>query len=230
MSNARSRILGRLRAAERTGHMPAAADAVQAFRPAHAAALQGCTTDDPATRAAAGPKDPHHESLLARFLHELTALGVEHHVEPTDDAVRARGRAIVGNAAVLRWDVSQLPYGVGDALSAAADGSSPRDVQAAAMYGVTGCDAAIAETGSLALVTGRGKPRVASLLPPTHIALVRPDQLRATMGEFFRERAADLAAAANCTFVSGPSRTADIELTLTLGVHGPGRVVVIVGP
>jgi L-lactate dehydrogenase complex protein LldG len=50
------------------------------------------------------------------------------------------------------------------------------------------------------------------------------------MGEFFRERAADIAAAANCTFVTGPSRTADIELTLTLGVHGPGRVVVIVGP
>jgi len=50
------------------------------------------------------------------------------------------------------------------------------------------------------------------------------------MGEFFRERAADIAASACCTFVTGPSRTADIELTLTLGVHGPGRVIVVVGP
>jgi L-lactate dehydrogenase complex protein LldG len=157
-------------------------------------------------------------------------LNVEHHVEPTADAVRARVAAIVGHQPVLRWDVDHLPYGVGDLLPDAADAASPRDRQAAAAVGVTGCDAAIAETGSLALITGRGKPRAASLLPPAHLAIVRTDQLRATMGEFFRERAADLAVAANCTFVTGPSRTADIELTLTVGVHGPGRVVIIIGP
>jgi L-lactate dehydrogenase complex protein LldG len=207
--SARTRILDRVRAAQRTGYLPAVAD----------------VRIDPA-----GPKDPRDEEVLARFLAELTALGVEHHVEPTADAVRARVATIVGGAPVLRWDRDHLPYGVGDALASAADGASPREVQAAAVFGVTGCDAAIAETGSLALISGRGKPRAASLLPPTHVALVSPDQLRATMGEFFQERAADIAAAANCTFVTGPSRTADIELTLTLGVHGPGRVVVIVGP
>jgi len=168
--------------------------------------------------------------LLARFRAELTALGVEHHVESTPDAVRARVAAIVGDRPVLRWDVDRLPYGVGELLAHAADGASARDVQAAAAVGVTGCDAAIAETGSLAMITGRGKPRAASLLPPTHLAIVGTDQLCETMGAFFRERAADLAAAANCTFITGPSRTADIELTLTVGVHGPGRVVVIVGP
>ena len=208
--SAREKILARLRAAERTGHVPVAQD----FRPADAAALKGCATDD----------------LVIRFLAELTALGVEHHVESTADAVRARAAAIVGDLPVLRWDADRLPYGVGSLLVAAADGASPRDVQAAAALGVTGCDAAIAETGSLALITGRGKPRAASLLPPTHLAIVCRHQLRETMGEFFRERAAELAGAANCTFVTGPSRTADIELTLTLGVHGPGRVVVIIGP
>ena len=50
------------------------------------------------------------------------------------------------------------------------------------------------------------------------------------MGEFFRERRHRVAAAANCTFITGPSRTADIELTLTLGVHGPGKVTVVIGP
>ena len=202
--SARDRILARVRDAERTGYVPA----VQPFRAA----------DD-----ATGEQ-------LARFLRELTTVGVEHSVESTDEAVRARVTAIVGDQSVLRWDADRLPYGVGNLLANAADGASPRDRQASAAIGVTGCDAAIAETGSLALITGRGKPRAASLLPPVHLAVVRTAELRATMGEFFRERAADLAGAANCTFITGPSRTADIELTLTLGVHGPGRVVIIVGP
>jgi L-lactate dehydrogenase complex protein LldG len=67
------------------------------------------------------------------------------------------------------------------------------------------------------------------LLPPLHVALVRPEDLCFSMGEFFEAHAARIAAASCCTFVTGPSRTADIELSLTVGVHGPGQVVVIVG-
>jgi len=216
VSDARSRILERVRAAQRTGYVPSIdRSSLDTLRMSGRGPL--------ALRLSTG-------ELVERFLRELTALGVEHHVEPSADAVRARVTATVGDRPVLRWDADRLPYGVGDLFPRAADGASPRDVQAAAAIGITGCDAAIAETGSLALITGRGRPRAASLLPPTHLAVVRPDQLRETMGEFFRERAAELAGAANCTFVTGPSRTADIELTLTLGVHGPGRVVVIVGP
>ena len=138
--------------------------------------------------------------------------------------------AIVSARSVLAWDARQLPYDVDRVLVGAARGSSPRDLQAAAQIGVTGCDAAIAETGSLVLLSGEGKPRTASLLPPIHLAIVSEADLRDTMDEFFRERAADIAGAACCTVVTGPSRTADIELTLTLGVHGPGQVIVIVGP
>jgi L-lactate dehydrogenase complex protein LldG len=50
------------------------------------------------------------------------------------------------------------------------------------------------------------------------------------MGEFFARNRERIASTAGCTFITGPSRTADIELTLTLGVHGPGRVIVVVGP
>jgi L-lactate dehydrogenase complex protein LldG len=160
----------------------------------------------------------------------LTALGVAHHIEQSADAVRARVREIVGGRAVLAWDPDRLPYDVGSVLPGAATGASPRDVQAAAEIGVTGCDAAIAETGSLVVLSGPGKPRAASLLPPVHLCVVRMDDLGPSMGEFFATRAADIAAAANCTFITGPSRTADIELTLTLGVHGPGEVIVVVGP
>ena len=63
-----------------------------------------------------------------------------------------------------------------------------------------------------------------------HLAVVRRQDLFFGMGEFFARHDARIAGEAACTFVTGPSRTADIELTLTLGVHGPGRVVVVVGP
>lgn len=206
MSDSRSVILARVRQAQRTGTFPTVV--AQAFKPADEAALKGCATS------------------MEKFTRELDALGVTSYVEDTVDAVRARVTEIIAGRSVFAWD--RLPYDI--TIPNAATGASPRDVQASAEIGVTGCDAAIAETGSLAMLTGPGKPRAASLLPPVHLAIVRRDQLRSTMGEFFTERADDIAAAANCTFITGPSRTADIELTLTLGVHGPGEVIVIVGP
>jgi L-lactate dehydrogenase complex protein LldG len=138
--------------------------------------------------------------------------------------------AIVEGRSVLSWDADRLPYGAGAVLNTPVSGASPRDLQASAEIGVTGCDAAIVETGSLVLLSGPGKPRAASLLPPVHLAIVRRGDLRATMGELFKERTASIADAACCSFITGPSRTADIELTLTVGVHGPGKVIVVVGP
>jgi L-lactate dehydrogenase complex protein LldG len=207
--SAREAILDRVRRAQRTARLPSA--------PTFAGAIRDRAPADRADR-------------LERFLIESRALGVTTYVERTRDAVHARVAEIVGDAQTLRWDPDRLPYDCASALINAVDGAAPRAVQAAAAIGVTGCDAAIAETGSLALITGRGKPRAASLLPPVHLAIVRLAQLRFSMGEFFAERAGEIAAAANCTFVTVPSRTADIELTLTLGVHGPGAVIVVIGP
>jgi L-lactate dehydrogenase complex protein LldG len=185
-------------------------------------------------RAEAGPLAPatvmSAAERLSRFRAEIEALGVSCSVETSAEAVRARVRELVGSSIVLSWDANELPYGVGDELRHAVNGRAPRDQQAAAAAGVTGCDGAIAETGSLVMLSRPGRTRVASLLPPFHIAVVCPDQLYATMGDFFAAREADVRAGASCTFITGPSRTADIELTLTLGIHGPGRVAVVIGP
>lgn len=206
--SAREAILARVRAAARTGRVPSpSTDALHA----RSAVLQ--------------PQD-----LTARFSRELEALGVDCHVEATPDAVRARVVELSNGKAVFSWDADRVPYDAGALLSSAATGRDTRERQAAAELGITGCHAAIAETGSLVVLSGPGTPRAASLLPPAHLCLVRRADLYATMGEFFRERAEDIAAAACCTFITGPSRTADIELTLTLGVHGPGKVTVILGP
>jgi L-lactate dehydrogenase complex protein LldG len=219
MSSARNNILARVRRAQLTGRIPG-------FGADRRSAL---------TATAAGPREqpaarPRREVSLQRFLDELSLLGVDYHVEPSAAEVRARVAAIVGTRSVLRWDDRHLPYDVGQLWPDAAGGASPRAAQAAAEAGVTGCDAAIAETGSIVVLSGEGKPRSASLLPPLYVAVVRRNDLRPSMADFFAERADAIAAARCCTFITGPSRTADIELTLTVGVHGPGEVVVVVGP
>jgi L-lactate dehydrogenase complex protein LldG len=218
----RTAILDRVRHAQRTGRIPVATG-VAVAQPVRAAGSDSSASD-------AGPKPCATNEYVERFRAELAALGVESFVESSADEVHARVKAIVGGRSVLAWDARQLPYDVDRVLAGAARGSSQRDAQAAAQIGVTGCDAAIAETGSLVLLSGGGKPRTASLLPPIHLAIVRETDLRGSIGEFFSERALDIADAACCTIVTGPSRTADIELTLTLGVHGPGQVIVVIGP
>jgi L-lactate dehydrogenase complex protein LldG len=83
--------------------------------------------------------------------------------------------------------------------------------------GVTGVDFALPATGTLALLSSAEKPRAVSLLPRVHLALLRPAALRADLADVF----AETKHAPYTIFISGPSRTSDIELTLTLGVHGP---------
>lgn len=96
-----------------------------------------------------------------------------------------------------------------------------------AVVGITGAHAALADTGSVVLVHGEGRPRLASLLPPVHVALVPADRLRATLGALWAEEPEMLRQSANVVLVTGPSRTADIEMTLTRGVHGPRLVHVV---
>lgn len=189
------------------------------------------------------PKLPHGEvtrpvpavratrdECVSRFLVEAAALGVECFVEASAPAVRARLAALTADKHVLSWDARHLPYDAAHVLANATLGSDPRTTQANAEIGVTACDAAVAETGSLVLFSAPGRSRTVSLLPPVHIAIVEPARLCYSMGELFAAYGTRLANAASCTVITGPSRTADIELTLTLGIHGPGKVVVIFGP
>ncbi|HYH40386.1 MAG TPA: lactate utilization protein C [Burkholderiales bacterium] len=97
------------------------------------------------------------------------------------------------------------------------------------LVGITGACCAIAETGTLVMLSGPGTPPSVSLLPETHIALVRRTSvLRSMEDAWVRVRAAEDALPRAVTFISGPSRTADIEQTVTLGAHGPYRVHIIV--
>ena len=88
--------------------------------------------------------------------------------------------------------------------------------------GITEADFLLPETGTLVLKSSHEKPRAMSLLPRLHLAIVRPEMLRADMHQVFAE-ARD---SHYLVFITGPSRTADIELTVTLGVHGPKNLFV----
>jgi len=88
----------------------------------------------------------------------------------------------------------------------------------------------IAETGGLLLAPGPMEPRLLSLVPPVHIALLRADRIFDTLLQAFRELGWNRDLPANALVISGPSKTADIEQTLAYGVHGPKRLVVVVIP
>ena len=96
-----------------------------------------------------------------------------------------------------------------------------------AEIGISSADYAVAETGSLALFSGPGHERAATLLPPVHVAVVERPQIVADLIVLF-ERLDPNDLASNIVLVTGPSKTGDIELQLTTGVHGPGKWHVII--
>jgi L-lactate dehydrogenase complex protein LldG len=100
-----------------------------------------------------------------------------------------------------------------------------RDHCATADVGLSGAVAALAETGTIIVQSGPGQSRLATLLPPIHIALLPGERLLPDL--FAWTQARQPAPPANFTLISGPSKTADIEQTLSIGVHGPKRLVVL---
>lgn len=103
-----------------------------------------------------------------------------------------------------------------------------RPVEETDKLGVTGCYCAIAETGTLLLVTGPSTPNKTSLLPDTHVAIVPTSRIVVGMEEAWNLVRTELEQLPRaCSFISGPSRTADIEQTLVIGAHGPYRVHIV---
>ena len=137
-----------------------------------------------------------------------------------------------------RVDVDGALRSVGASPAVLASGRSRRRSQLRetafrADLGVTGVAYAVAETASCAVVPRRGVARLASLAPPSLALIVEAEQVLETLDDFFAltrlERMQSRGRGPNyLNFISGPSRTADIEQTLTIGVHGPGDVHMII--
>jgi L-lactate dehydrogenase complex protein LldG len=100
----------------------------------------------------------------------------------------------------------------------------------AADIGITGCTLAVAETGSLLMMHAPGNERTASLTPPVYIAVVPRSRIVADLFDVFSGPGGLNAESlpSNATFISGPSKTGDIEMKLVTGVHGPGKFHIVV--
>jgi L-lactate dehydrogenase complex protein LldG len=184
---------------------------------------------------------------LERFRVEFERVaGVFHRVASASEvpAVLERICRARGARSVVTWATPRLGIDAGPTLAAAgiAVHAMPatvppleerrrlRDVIARADVGVTGAELAIAETGTLVLRSAAGQPRSTSLLPACHVALFDRAALVETLEqvgialEAWHEGVPSEGQGAVINFITGPSRTADIELTLTRGVHGPKEV------
>jgi L-lactate utilization protein LutC len=98
---------------------------------------------------------------------------------------------------------------------------------ATADVGITSADYALADTGSLVMLSSPQEARMISLLPPAHIAIVPCNRLLSGLDELFSLLPEPASASSSMVLITGPSRTADIEQILVRGVHGPGQITVV---
>ena len=217
---AREAVLGRVRSAlGKTGDRTAAAAAARAYVEAHAQGPRPATPGDLVERFMKRATDM--ESTVERIatLAQLPT-AVARYVDALDlDPSLAEQKSRRGvcwpEFEDLDWEAAGLEI-------------EPRATHGQDRLGITGTFCAIAETGTLVVTTAVASPTATMLLPDTHVAVVRPDRVVAGMEDAFALiRAQRASMPRGVHFVSGPSRTGDIEQTIVVGAHGPFRVHIV---
>jgi len=213
------------------GHLAASAphDAVRAAH--HAAAAHG---EDVSARDEKSAAVVFEGTAVERFRQALEAVAGRCFVVKDEAEAAEVLRQIAGQRKSQRVAVSDSPL-AGRVLKLA--GLPAEVLENAAVgelfdsdLGVTGAQWGVGETGTLVLESDAERHRLASLIPSAHVALLEARNVRHTLGEVLRainERGEGGLSRA-ITFITGPSRTSDIELTLAIGVHGPAELYVVV--
>jgi L-lactate dehydrogenase complex protein LldG len=213
------------------GHLAASAphDAVRAAH--HAAVAHG---EDVSARDEKSEVAAFEGTAVERFRQALEAVAGRCFVVKDEAEAAEVLRQIVEQRNSQRVAVSDSPLAgrvVGlAALSAEVLENAAVENLFESDLGVTGAQWGVAETGTLVLESDAERHRLASLVPSAHVAFVEASQVKHTLGEVLRainERGEDELSRA-ITFITGPSRTSDIELTLAIGVHGPAELYVVI--
>jgi L-lactate dehydrogenase complex protein LldF len=163
------------------------------------------------------------DSLTARFEYELTALnGI--FIQCNSKDLSSQVLSLLEAKGVIKiqaWEAGYLPDGLLDEAQNKGieiTHTPDPDIQ----VGISGVNAAIAETGTIVVTSGKGRPLTSSLLPDIHIAILYERDIYKNLPQVLRLQ--EVKDASSVVLISGPSRTADIEMTLTIGVHGPGEI------
>jgi L-lactate dehydrogenase complex protein LldG len=170
------------------------------------------------------------EDEMNQLFAEIGKLGGTARRLPSSRTIPAALRELVEAEAVRKamvWETPELRgLGIADSLrglgvEVVPPQADPKQL-AECDLGVTGVDAALPETGTLLLRSSPSQPRLVSLLPRVHLALLSGAALRPDLSQAF----AEVKTEGYVVCITGPSRTADIELTVTVGVHGPKSLYV----
>jgi L-lactate dehydrogenase complex protein LldG len=169
---------------------------------------------------------------VAAFVAAATGVGAEVVGRPDED-LSSIVRRVLDDIRPSRVAITNDPecQGVASLFEAGSvdvvSGGDPA-VVATADVGITGAIAGIALTGSVVVESGRSRSRLISVLPDVHLALLRADRIFPTPGSLLRDPSSVFSGGlpSNVVLITGPSRSADIELVITIGVHGPRRVLI----
>ncbi|MGE5488766.1 MAG: LutC/YkgG family protein [bacterium] len=171
------------------------------------------------------------EERIERFTCALETLAGTVHLADSPAEARERIRELLaGRTAVASNSPLLAACGVTDLEGVRAGITSREELRAVcamAGVGITGADYALADTGSLVLMSSADEARMISLLPPAHIALVPLERMLTGLDELLSVVPDPAEVTSSMLLITGPSRTADIEQILVRGVHGPGEIHVV---
>jgi len=169
------------------------------------------------------------DARIASMLERVRALAGE--AVATADPRTFVANAIAGKTAIASNAPFLAECGVTDlpgVRSGVTDREELRELCATADVGITSADYALADTGTLVLLSSPQEARMISLLPPAHIAIVPRARILTGLDELFSVLPNPAESTSSMVLITGPSRTADIEQILVRGVHGPGVLSVVV--
>jgi L-lactate utilization protein LutC len=178
------------------------------------------------------PAETDRETRILSMLERVQALaGKTYRASNLDDARGFAADLLAGKTAIA----SNTPFLAGCGVTAlpgvrsgVTDREELRELCAACDFGITSADYALADTGTLVMLSSPQEARMISLLPPAHLAIIPADCILGSLDELFTILPNPAELSSSMVLITGPSRTADIEQILVRGVHGPGEITVVV--
>jgi L-lactate dehydrogenase complex protein LldG len=173
-------------------------------------------------------------TLMEAMRTEVYITGSNNWIDKVKDVLKNREiksllyapRTDIGKALEHQWEIAadDLPQ----LISYEKDIEQLKEMVFNVDAGITAVAGAIADTGALILWPSEKEPRLMSIVPPIHIAVLKADSIHNSLSEVMQKENWPAKMPTNVLLVSGPSKTADIEMTLAFGVHGPKELIVLI--